>query len=233
MNHFHLAIDTACGQPTVALLDGAELLEQWFGETGPFHGEQILIGVDHCLRLLPKGMRPQDALSFLSVGIGPGSFTGLRIGVTTTKFLAAAWNKCVVPISSLHAQAMLTMQSQEIRHRPDQRIWSLIDARRHELYACLFTARQLMDNSFEIQPEDEFAVVPEAFCEKIQPNDILIGDGAVAFADLWPEEATVFSANPFPLQAKFVGKLGFERFSKSGAMSPEQVMSKYFRTEKF
>lgn len=95
-----LALDTSTSRVTVALLDGEKILNQKTGGdlTGAqFHGE-LLIGL---ISEVLSGVKPDR----IAVGIGPGPYTGLRVGVTTAEVLAAAWGIEVVGVPTLAALA--------------------------------------------------------------------------------------------------------------------------------
>ncbi|RZA06700.1 MAG: tRNA (adenosine(37)-N6)-threonylcarbamoyltransferase complex dimerization subunit type 1 TsaB, partial [Proteobacteria bacterium] len=81
----HLAIDTSTSRPSVALMKGRTCLHDWLGPDALRHHETLLQGVDACLKAADHRLADID---FLSCGVGPGMFTGLRIGITTAKFLA-------------------------------------------------------------------------------------------------------------------------------------------------
>ena len=96
-----LALDTSTSRVTVALLDGGEILNQKTGGelTGAqFHGELLSDLIAEVL----KGVKPDR----IAVGIGPGPYTGLRVGITTAEALAAAWEIDVVGIPTLAALAL-------------------------------------------------------------------------------------------------------------------------------
>src|SRR5262245_40336061 len=96
----HLALDTSAARPTVAVLRGEDVLAEWMGPGALKHHETLLAGVHECLQR--SGFALSD-LGYLSVGVGPGLFTGLRIGVITAKFLADPLGLRCVPVSSLLA----------------------------------------------------------------------------------------------------------------------------------
>ncbi len=230
MKSLHLAIDTSCTQPVVAILSESNCLAEWQGEPGPHHGELVLVGVDYCLE--QANADPKD-LEFISVGIGPGTFTGLRIGVTTAKFLASTWNCGLVPVSSLYAQAITAssfLKTSESSHR----VWSTIDAHRNEVYAATYSCKDLekIDVS-NINPSPEFAESPEKFTLRLRDGDILIGDGAETFKEQWPEYISIRNDSKVALLASAIGKIGFEFYKLNGAQAPESVQSKYFPTEKY
>jgi len=95
-----LALDTSTSRVTVALLDDEQVLNQKTGGelTGAqFHGELLIDLISEVL----NGVKPDR----IAVGIGPGPYTGLRVGVTTAEVLAAAWEIEVVGVPTLAALA--------------------------------------------------------------------------------------------------------------------------------
>ncbi|MEN9693176.1 MAG: tRNA ((37)-N6)-threonylcarbamoyltransferase complex dimerization subunit type 1 TsaB [Actinomycetota bacterium] len=119
-----LALDTSTSRVTVALLDDEQVIYQVSaGELtgGQFHGEQLMDLVSECL----QGQKPER----IAVGIGPGPYTGLRVGVTTAEVLAPAWEIEVVGIPTLAALA-----HGHIR-RGGQKGTAVLDVKRKEI-AC-------------------------------------------------------------------------------------------------
>ena len=99
-----LVIDTATRQGVVGLADGAGKLlaaEAW--TTGHRHGEELLTHLDNALARLEAVPRQ---IKWIAVGIGPGSFTGLRIGLATAKTLAYGLGVPLVGIPTTHALAL-------------------------------------------------------------------------------------------------------------------------------
>lgn len=97
-----LAVDTSTFVGTVAVLREGELLAEWSASVRATHGETLLPHVARVLELSGVTLAELDAIA---VGIGPGSFTGVRIGVATAKGLALALGKPIVGISSLRTLA--------------------------------------------------------------------------------------------------------------------------------
>jgi tRNA threonylcarbamoyl adenosine modification protein YeaZ len=99
-----LALDTATRHPTLALFDGAGMLggvRQWTSQHR--HGEELLQRLDELLGAV--NARPAD-LEAVVVGLGPGSFTGLRIGLATAKTIAYSLEVPVVGVSTTEALAL-------------------------------------------------------------------------------------------------------------------------------
>jgi tRNA threonylcarbamoyladenosine biosynthesis protein TsaB len=123
------ALDTATPDPALAILDGDDVVaEAWLGRT-PGGGRRILEAAHHLFAM--SGTAPAD-LHEVVVGIGPGGFTGIRIGIATALGLGQALAIPVLGASTLEALALglaVTRQS------PDEVIAPVIDARRGQVFS--------------------------------------------------------------------------------------------------
>ena len=144
-----LAFDTATDAATCALvLDGEPLAES---VTRPV---ELLADVDAALR---RGGAREGQLDGIAVGIGPGSFTGLRMGLATARALAFALDVGVAGVSTLDALAAGTPGALPV-----------IDAKRREVFT-------LVDGEPAVLPPEELA---------FEPGTICVGDGAVRYRDV-------------------------------------------------
>lgn len=162
-----LLIDTAT-QPGGLLLqsDGELLASCRFPETGT-HSEHLLRSVRQVLEQAGLAL---DRLDGLGVVTGPGSFTGVRVGVGLVKGLAMATGLPVLPISSL---AMLAANLP----RCGRPVCALLDARRQEVYAGLFDT----GGGVPVPLRDEAAVSPHALADSLPAGTVLVGSGALAY----------------------------------------------------
>ncbi|HEY6878514.1 MAG TPA: tRNA (adenosine(37)-N6)-threonylcarbamoyltransferase complex dimerization subunit type 1 TsaB [Polyangiales bacterium] len=122
-----LALDTSTFVGTVAVLRDGALLAEWSASVRATHGETLL---PHVARALEQAGMTARELDLIAVGIGPGSFTGVRIGVATAKGLALAEGKPLVGLSSLRVIAG-GMSGGALRA-------VAIDAQKGELYCALY-----------------------------------------------------------------------------------------------
>jgi tRNA threonylcarbamoyladenosine biosynthesis protein TsaB len=134
----------------------------------PAHSRDLLARVAQALERSGLGFAELDAVA---VGTGPGTFTGLRVGIATARALAKAHALELRPVSSLEALAQGIYA--------DARL-PLIDARRAELFAALYDAagHQLVE---------PFAAAPEAVLERVRTsaaNPLAAGDGSLRFREL-------------------------------------------------
>ena len=120
-----LSLDTSSLIMSLALLDGARVVEHVV-EGPPKRQSELLPGAISAL--LERHNVPWSALTGFVVGLGPGSFTGLRIGLATVKGLAYALQKPVAAVSSLAALAL------EAQRPAEQEVFALAVVKRGELY---------------------------------------------------------------------------------------------------
>jgi tRNA threonylcarbamoyladenosine biosynthesis protein TsaB len=123
-----LALDTSTAQVSVAIGDAGAVLGAVQLTGGRRHAEQLAPAIDSLRRELRVDLHQ---LSAIAVGIGPGLFTGLRVGVTTAKVMAQALRIPVVGIPSLDLVAY------PLRHS-DREIVAVLDARRREVFAARY-----------------------------------------------------------------------------------------------
>jgi len=164
-----LAIDTASRSCSVAVLDGNAVMAEINDVSGQTHSRHLMGMVDQAVSMSVGQMARIDGLA---VTQGPGSFTGLRIGISTAKGLAEAAGKPLVGVSSLQALAWQVFPS-------DVMVIPMLDARRKEVYA----ARYIREGETFQMVGAEQARSPEAAVDGIDMPCLLVGDGAVAYAD--------------------------------------------------
>jgi tRNA threonylcarbamoyladenosine biosynthesis protein TsaB len=162
-----LAIDTASRSCSVAVADGDTLLAEINDASGETHSRHLMAMVDQAVAMSVKHIR---AIEGYAVTRGPGSFTGLRIGIGAAKGLAEAAGRPLVGVSSLEALAWQAA-------RTDAIILPMLDARRKEVYAARYIHRdgalKPLGAERALPPEDAVAGLAEP-C-------LLVGDGALAY----------------------------------------------------
>jgi tRNA threonylcarbamoyladenosine biosynthesis protein TsaB len=181
-----LGVDTATADAVVGVSDGGEMLGETIVPPGPDGRPR------HSQVLLPELERSVEEsggwerIDRIAVGIGPGSFTGLRIGISTARALAQGRGLPLVPVGTLAALA------RGIRSDPEGRghlALPVIDARRGEAFAAL------LDEESELWPP--FVAAPSELADRVRELDqapLAAGDGALRFAaELEAAGATVAS----------------------------------------
>jgi tRNA threonylcarbamoyladenosine biosynthesis protein TsaB len=165
-----LALDTSGVTASVALLQDETVRAEMFLNLGRNHSEILLTSIEHLLNATGLEIREIDVFACT---VGPGSFTGIRIGISTVKGLALAFDRPIVGLSALEVLAMNAMGFQK-------KICPMIDARRGQVYAGLY-----VDNGTDILTNiiPERLVKANDFLELIAGETVFIGTGAVKYGD--------------------------------------------------
>ena len=194
-----LSLDTSTKVCSVAIhLDGNLLARQ-----------ELLLGKSHsayltiiCETLLSQcGLQLSDMDAF-AVGMGPGSYTGLRIGVSTIKGYCYALDKPLIAVNSLEGMA----KALEGNGHEGKLLCPMIDARRMEVY-CLFyqNGKTIINTNNEIIESDTFS-------EQLEREQVLFfGDGAMKCKDLLSHPNALF-IDQMNTSAHGVGLVAFEKF---------------------
>jgi tRNA threonylcarbamoyladenosine biosynthesis protein TsaB len=215
-----LAVDTTTSSGSAALLEDRRLVGEIDGESGTTHSARLLGAVDHLLR--SEGLAIADVDAF-AVAAGPGSFTGIRIGLSTIKALSFASKKPVVPVSSLHALALkLALGGASL-------VCPVLDAKKGEVYAALFESRE--ERLIELIPQGAYD--PADLFSRLPAGKTIafIGAGSVVYHDRIP--ARVLETAAFPARTLFIaheiGLLGFEGLGEGKGVPADGVEPLYFR----
>lgn len=213
-----LAVESATLSGGVALLDDDRLLGEITLNIAITHSERLMSAVD---RLLADcGLAPAD-LDGLAVSVGPGSFTGLRVGLATVKALAMALDLPVAPVPTLDALAARLPFA-------DAPVCPIIEARKGEVYLSLY---RWSGSGMERQ-WDYLALPPEAAAARLEAPVIVLGDGVEAcrpyLARLGPglREAEPVHSLPSPA---VVGSLGYAILAAGGGIPAERLTPLYLR----
>jgi tRNA threonylcarbamoyladenosine biosynthesis protein TsaB len=202
-----LGIETATGIASVGIVgadhDATERAQPMRGS----HARTLLPLIDDVLAAAGLGLRDLD---LLAVSIGPGSFTGLRIGLSVAKGLALATGLPVVGVSTLEAYA------RRAGPRPGL-LCPVLDARKGEVYAAAF-GWQAGEPVCVTAPA---ALAPERFAATLRPPCTLVGDGVDAYAGVWRRElgpgAELIPFAELSPSGAVVARLGIARATALGA----------------
>jgi tRNA threonylcarbamoyladenosine biosynthesis protein TsaB len=211
-----LGFDTATAASSAAVLaDDGEVVESLpppgrLGER-PAHARELLPAVDDVMSRAEVEFADLDAIA---VGVGPGTFTGLRIGVATARALAKANELPVRAVSSLEALAAGMTGSSRL---------ALIDAKRGEVYAALFEGDE------ERWPPAVLAI--DALVERLRSaptTPLAAGDGSLRFRDELEAAGVAVAPAESPLHVVSAGHL-CRRALDAPDVAPEQVVPNYLR----
>jgi tRNA threonylcarbamoyladenosine biosynthesis protein TsaB len=219
-----LALDTTSREGSVALVENDRVLIEQGGDPSRSHAERLPIAI---LRALHEGEWNAADVDAFAVVAGPGSFTGLRIGIATIQGLAFVSRRPVVAISALEALA----QSAAARLDAGDAIGAWVDAHRGEVYGALYRVADAQAFSPErLSPLDDPVVsAPRALLARwhaIADVHAFIGDGADAYADLAESSGRRLTAPPL---AGAAGLMAAVRAQRGEAVDPSRIAPIYIR----
>src|SRR5882724_10329513 len=213
-----LALESATLSGGAALVDGERLLGEVTLDVAVTHSERLMAAVD---RLVADcGLSPHD-LDGLAVSVGPGSFTGLRVGLATVKGLGLALDLPIAAVPTLDALAGRLPFA-------DAPVCPILDARKGEVYLSLYRWR----GDRMSRERDYLALPPELAAAELEAPVILLGDGIEAcrpwLGRLGDGVRVAPAAQRLP-SASAVAELGHAVLAAGGGVSAEALVPLYLR----
>ncbi len=214
-----LGIDTSTSHTSICLATEAGVIASCELGRGNAHAEFVTPAIAFCLE---HAQVPLASVSGIAVSLGPGLFTGMRVGIATAQMIAHARRLPVVGLNSLD---LLAFPARHVRRL----ICSVVDARRGELFWAFYRSAP-----GGVQRVTEFRVgPPEKLAGEIEavPDDVLcIGDGAVAHRVLLESTAAeVGSPSMAYPHAHALVELALPRFIREETQRPEDLRPIYIR----
>ena len=214
-----LAIETSTLAGGAALLDGDQLVGEYIVNARTTHSERLLSAAD---RLLQDAGWTLGVLEGLAVAVGPGSFTGLRIGVSSVKGLAFSLKIPVAAVSTLEALAWALPFARDP-------VCPMLDARKGEVYVALFH----WDGESLIRDWEDQALDPEELCRRLSGPVTFVGDGIAKYGSLFKELLGPLATFAPPARrlpsAACVGQLGHARLLAGEVVDPVALAPRYLR----
>jgi len=224
-----LALDTTTRAGSVALVDGDRVIGERGGDAARTHAErlpaEIVALVDAC------GLALAD-IDLYAVASGPGSFTGLRIGIATMQGLALVGGRRMTGVPALEALGQLA--SREARAGTYVAAW--MDAHRRDVFAALYR----VESSPLFEPGrlcdiegptvgDPATIISRWRREAGDARVDVMGDGALLFADVITREAPGWRVVAPPLLAGAIGRIALERARRGDTVDPAGLHPLYIR----
>lgn len=215
-----LGIESSAAAASAAVVEGDRLLGQFYCNTAMTHSQTLLPMAEGLLRSLGKSCRELD---LLAVSVGPGSFTGVRIGVSCVKGMAFPNNRPCCGVSTLEAIACGGLACE------GSIICAVMDARCGQVYNAIF---RVENGTLHRVTEDRALAITELSeeCREYGARLVLFGDGAV----LCHKTFSAWGARLAPesqryQQAAGVAFLGQQRAEQGLAVSAAELMPVYLR----
>ena len=214
-----LAIDSCSNVATAALMDDDILIAQFSLNNKTTHSTKLLPQIEYMMKNAETEFADID---LFAVTVGPGSFTGERIGVATAKALAHAVNKPMVGVSALMAMAY------NIKYT-DYLICPIMDARREQVYTASFR----WENDELITIKEDRAMALDELLEEINENVIFFGDGVPVFKEKIAEKlgskAHFAPANLLHINGGGVAECAKSEYKKGKACDYASLVPTYLR----
>jgi tRNA threonylcarbamoyladenosine biosynthesis protein TsaB len=207
-----LAVETSTLAGGAALLDGGLVVGEYTLDVSLTHSERLMGAVDRLLS--DAGWTVRD-LEGLAVSVGPGSFTGLRIGLSTVKGLALALAIPVAAVPTLDALAALL----PFAALP---VCPVLDARKREVYASLYR----WDGAGMRREWDYLALAPADLARRLDEPVIVLGDAADQVDSPHARRIRPPRRGPSPAA---VGFLGHQRLAMGDTVAPADLVPIYLR----
>ena len=196
-----LCIETSGKNCSVALFEGLQLVSIREVHTEQFsHSENLHVFIEQVLK--ESNLQPK-AIKAIAISAGPGSYTGLRIGVATAKGLCYGWDIPLIALPTLRILAeQVTYEFTDIEY-----IIPMIDARRMEVFTAVYSHdfSPILGERAEILTESTF----DTYLNK--GKSIFLGDGITKFQAICKHKNAYFWENKFP-SAKQMGRLALEKY---------------------
>jgi tRNA threonylcarbamoyladenosine biosynthesis protein TsaB len=215
-----LAIETATVAGSIAILDDMEgLVGEVRIDVKIVHAERLMPSIEW---LLNSSMISAEEISAFAVSIGPGSFTGLRIGLSTVKGFAYASGKPVVAVQTLDAFARTLPFCSHV-------VCPMLDARKDEVYAALYKWES--GAMKKIMPET--AVSPGDLLKDMNGPVVFMGDGAGKYrgliTDTLKENAVFAPASRMSPSASTVAEIAVEKMKQGDIADTVSLVPFYIR----
>jgi len=213
-----LGIETSSSVGSVALLQesdsGGVSVDERFFEKGLRHGKELVPTIDAIVR--SHGLRPED-VDLFAVSQGPGSYTGIRVGITCAKTMAYALGKHVAGVPSLDVLA-------ENAPAEARRVCPVIDAKRNRVYFCCYRRENgelVREGDYRATPIDEAAAV-------ITQGTFVVGDAIKLFGREFAARGAILADDGLWLpKASAVARLGLRKLRASGPDDPFKLVPIY------
>lgn len=205
-----LGIDTTGPADSVALVQGEQTLATLSLRQRSTSSRPLLRLIDAVCTQADTGL---DAIQAMAVTVGPGAFTGLRVGLSTAHGLALAYNKPLIGCTAFEALATLVSHWQGM-------ICPVVQARKSEVYAAFY--RRDGESLSVLHPG--CVVAPAALCEQVQEPTLFLGSGVMAYRDVWRAELGARAICVEMVEAEMglaasVARLGGDRWRAAGSAS--------------
>jgi tRNA threonylcarbamoyladenosine biosynthesis protein TsaB len=214
-----LAIDTSSSWLTIVCGDQDGIKGQFFQNIGNQHAEKLAGIVESLLQ--DSGLKFSD-IDLAGVVTGPGSFTGLRVGISFVKGLAMALNIKTMGLNTLDALA------HEASGHNAKRISPMIDARKGQVYAALYNVEQ----GAPALTSEYVATAPSDWLKDLPKDTLVLGSGVETYRDLIAsdfKQVALLEKNHITISPEILFESALKAFNAGKLLDPEELDAFYIR----
>ncbi len=157
-----------------------------------------------------------QSIELVAVAVGPGSFTGLRIGVTTAKTFAYAVGAEIIGVNTL---AVMAAQARSQLAKPQAPLWTILDAQRQELFVAKFNGNH----------DDVSIVAQDIWLAQLQPGDRVIGAPLRTLSPRLPVGVIALPEELWQPMAIAVGRVGWRTYQSGQRDDVWKIVPQYYR----
>ena len=204
-----LAFDCSSHLGSVAVLDGPQLLASEKLDPAKRSAQTLAPAIEKCLKTAGRKSRE---IQLIVTTIGPGSFTGLRVGVTLAKTLAYALKCDLVGLNTLDVLAAQVAKA-EIQGDTGV-IHAVMDAQRKELFAGRYRTSGNADEPPRRLDDSQTILTADFWLKSLEAGDVVTGSGLVRWKDRLPTGVVVAPDEIFEPDAAMIGRLGRQEHAR-------------------
>ncbi len=217
-----LALETSAGCGSVAITRGdatfGKVLAEALAQPEITHSRRLLGSVEWAMQI--SGVDWSD-LDGIAVSLGPGSFTGLRIGLAAAKGMAMAADLPLLGVETMQAMALPFVGL-------DKTLWCIVDARKQEVYAAPFSLFDALPRKLA----DTIAIKPQELVAKLASEPcFLLGSGVQEYKDIFSsaEKSIILAPSLSMSRAAAIGFLGAGNLDRADIMDQASAAPLYVR----
>ena len=216
-----LALETSSRGGSIAILQGTAVRQSLELPPEQRSAQSLPMFID---RLLKEQSLPAHEIELIAVTTGPGSFTGLRVGVMTAKTLAFAWGCGLLGVNTLE---VIARESEEhFSHEAPRRIRAVLDAQRQQLFAADWehSTAGVWNSARGVE-----IVERETWLKSLSAGDIVTGPGLTPLVGQLPAEVCLSPWELWQPTAGKVGRVAVERWARGERADWRTLVPQYYR----
>ena len=211
-----LSVDTSTAASSIVLSVDGKLEGESNVESEETHSVRLLPGIDTLLRSCGRNIKDVEAFA---VVCGPGSFTGVRIGLTTIKGLAESLGKPTIPVTAFEAWVEKFPEQQGI-------LVPIIDARRGEVYGAVY---RRSGEAAELLSPGSVERVAELLASIAHPQACFVGGAATLYEDVIAARPGWRVPASDPFLGRAISRIAFRRAEAKNLLSSVELQAYYLR----